>query len=424
VLEENTVKVLILSFYYPPDLSAGSFRTSSLVAALQKRGPRDLSIDVVTTLPNRYRTFSQAALQTEASEGLQITRVALPAHSSDMLGQARAFLTYARQVLRIVAARRYDLVFATSSRLMTAALGAQVARRQNTPLYLDIRDLFVDTIGEILPRPLAIPLRLVFSGVESWTMRRAKRINLVSPGFEDYFRRRYANSSLAWFTNGIDEEFLQVPADAQAVAPRTGPTKVLYAGNIGEGQGLHGILPTLAAALQGRANFHVVGDGGRRERLREEIARCGLDNVTFHGPVPRADLLGLYRDADVLFLHLGPYSAFEKVLPSKIFEYAALGKPILAGVSGYAARFLAQEVSNSAVFPPGDAEQAVRALQTLDLVTRPRPEFVKTYARTCIARAMAEDVLATLPCESQSLGSVTCSVNYDGANDRSQPGTQ
>jgi len=35
----------------------------------------------------------------------------------------------------------------------------------------------------------------------------------------------------------------------------------------------------------------------------------------------------LVVDADVLFLHLNAYKAFEKVLPSKIFEYAATGRP-------------------------------------------------------------------------------------------------
>ena len=42
----------------------------------------------------------------------------------------------------------------------------------------------------------------------------------------------------------------------------------------------------------------------------------------------------------ILFIHLNAYPAFEKVLPSKIFEYAATGKPILAGVSGYSADFI------------------------------------------------------------------------------------
>jgi glycosyltransferase involved in cell wall biosynthesis len=386
------MRVLVLSFYYQPDLCAGSFRATALVNAMRARAPAGTHIDVVTTLPNRYQTYLQTAPEVEMSEGLEIRRILLPTHRSDMLGQSRAFLTFARRALAVVAARDYDIVVATSSRLMTATLGAWVAHRKRSRLYLDIRDIFVDTIGEVVPRLLAAPLRMLLGRIESWTMRRADRINLVSRGFEEYFRTRYADRPLAWFSNGIDDEFL-APAAAPAAA-RTGHREVtiLYAGNIGEGQGLHEVLPRLSAALRGRARFVVIGDGGRRAALERALA--GADNVELRAPVPRGSLLEAYRAADVLFLHLGPQRAFHKVLPSKVFEYAALGKPVLAGVAGYAARFIREEVTNSAVFAPGDVAEAVRGFESLEIADRPRPEFTARYARANIARAMADDVFA------------------------------
>src|ERR1700741_3256498 len=136
------MRLLVLTFYFPPDLSAGSFRATALVDALLERAPQDTRIDVMTTAPNRYQTFAHAASELERRPGLEIRRIALPPHRSDMLGQARAFATFARAVRRHTAEARYDLVFATSSRLMTAALGAVVARRAGSRLYLDIRDIF------------------------------------------------------------------------------------------------------------------------------------------------------------------------------------------------------------------------------------------------------------------------------------------
>jgi glycosyltransferase involved in cell wall biosynthesis len=382
-----------LSFYYHPDLSAGSFRSTALVKALRECMPPDTQIDVLTTLPNRYSTFTRDAAETETSTGLEIRRIRIPAHQSDMRGQSRAFGHFARAVRSYVAPRNYDLVYATSSRLMTAALGAWIARRKNARLYLDIRDIFADTIGDLLPPVVAGVARTVFSGVESWTMRRADRINLVSPGFTPYFQRRYAGRSFAWFTNGIDEEFL---ATAAAISPHE-PGKVatiLYAGNIGEGQALHEIVPPLAAALRGRARFVVIGDGGRRPALEGALARAGADNVEMRPPLPREQLIRAYQTADVLLLHLGQQAAFEKVLPSKIFEYAALGKPLLAGVGGYAARFIREEIENAAVFAPGNAVAAVEALATLQIADRPRAQFVAKYRRAGISAAMAADVLA------------------------------
>jgi glycosyltransferase involved in cell wall biosynthesis len=232
-----------------------------------------------------------------------------------------------------------------------------------------------------------------FSALERWTMRRADRINLVSRGFESYFRSRYPDRAYAWFTNGIDEEFLHEECSQAESAVGRQSLLVVYAGNIGEGQGLHAILPELAARLAKRARFLVIGDGGRRELLRERLRHADVQNVEVIPPMARAALLETYRRADVLFLHLNAYAAFEKVLPSKIFEYAALGKPILAGVAGYAASFIAAEVSNAAVFAPCNASEAIEKLETLLLSDQPRKDFVARYDRRRISRAMAADIL-------------------------------
>lgn len=145
------MKVLLLSFYFQPDLSAGSFRNTAFVESLLRVLPDGTEIDVVTTLPNRYTGFSANALEEESRQGVTIKRVQLPVHKNGMMDQSRAFLSYATAVKGFVEGREYDVVYASSSRLMTAVLGAWVARKLRVPLYLDIRDIFVDTIKDVLP---------------------------------------------------------------------------------------------------------------------------------------------------------------------------------------------------------------------------------------------------------------------------------
>jgi glycosyltransferase involved in cell wall biosynthesis len=260
-------------------------------------------------------------------------------------------------------------------------------------LYLDIRDIFVDTINDVLPAPLARLAGPVFTGLERWTMRRAHRINLVSRGFADYFATRYPDRRLSFFSNGIDDEFIAAARPPTSrVARGTLPT-VVYAGNLGEGQGLHAVIPALAVSLRGRARFRIIGDGGRRAALLQAVADAGADNVQWEAPMPRARLIDAYTNADVLFLHLNDYDAFKKVLPSKIFEYAALGKPIWAGVAGYAAEFINTEIDNAAVFPPCDVGQALRTFEKLELRDTPRPSFVAKYARERIMAEMAAEIV-------------------------------
>jgi glycosyltransferase involved in cell wall biosynthesis len=388
----------VLTFYYRPDLSAGSFRTTALVQSLLEAAPPGSTIDVVTTLPNRYASFDAEAPAIEIAGPLTVHRIALLGHRSGMLDQSRVFVTFARAVLAFARGARYDLVFATSSRLMTAALGAFVAPRVNARLYLDIRDIFVDTIKDVAPRRVAWLMRRVFSVLERWTIGRARKVNLVSRGFAGYFGARYPAQRFSYFTNGIDDEFLtQRPVTSrrkgnQGDAAR--PVTVVYAGNLGEGQGLHTILPALARRMEGRVHFRIIGDGGRKPALIAALAAAGITNVLVEAPVARTQLIQAYRDADVLFLHLNDYDAFRKVLPSKIFEYAAMGKPIWAGVSGHSREFIDREVSNAAVFAPCDVEGAERAFDTLVLRDSPRTLFLEQHSRSRISGEMAADILA------------------------------
>jgi glycosyltransferase involved in cell wall biosynthesis len=391
------MRILVLTFYYKPDLSAGSFRATVLVRSLLEAAPAGSTIDVVTTLPNRYRSFSAEAPEVELDGAATVHRVSLPVHQSGMRDQSKAFITFARRALALTIGKRYDLVFATSSRLMTAALGALIAARVGGRLYLDIRDIFVDTIKDVAPRSFAWLIKPVFSLVERWTVGRASKVNLVSRGFGEYFTSRYPRQRFAYFTNGIDDEFIDVGSgtadEARLHRTNDAPMTVVYAGNLGEGQGLHTILPSLALLMGERVRFRIIGDGGRRAALTAALAAAGVSNVELAPPIARDELLAVYRHADVLFLHLNDHDAFRKVLPSKIFEYAAMGKPIWAGVSGYAAEFIASEVTNAAVFSPCDAIGAAVAFESLTLVDAPRTRFLERHARSRISREMAADVV-------------------------------
>ncbi len=59
------LRILVLSFYFQPDLCAGSFRCTALVEQLLEQGAGDCQIDVISTLPNRYTTYSADALEYE-----------------------------------------------------------------------------------------------------------------------------------------------------------------------------------------------------------------------------------------------------------------------------------------------------------------------------------------------------------------------
>ncbi|WP_231623084.1 glycosyltransferase family 4 protein [Lascolabacillus massiliensis] len=361
---------------------------------LSKQCGEDCHIDVVTTQPNRYSSFKVEAKTREDIGNMSIHRIDLPSHKSGMLDQVRSFRRYFAKALKITRNEKYDLVFASSSRLFTAYLGLVIARKQKIPLYLDIRDIFVDTIDDVLKNKLVKTAILPFLKViEKRTFSYASHINLISEGFKPYFKK-YNNAKYSFFTNGIDDVFLNnnKSSSLNASTKKT----ITYAGNIGEGQGLHKIIPQVASQLGPNYQFKVIGDGGAKKVLEDEIAKLGLKNVDLIPPVTRERLLEIYNGSDFLFLHLNVYEAFEKVLPSKIFELATFDKPIIAGVGGYANKFITENVSNTILFNPCDVDAMVSGLQNYTYINEKRTDFIAKFSRNNINREMAKSILSYL----------------------------
>lgn len=393
------MKILVFSFYFSPDLSAGSFRMAALVEAL---GEED-EVVVITTRPNRYASLFAEAPTMERLGQMTIHRLPVGAHSGSMGSQARNYLGYAVRAIPLALRIEADVVFVTSSRLFTAVLAAAISLLKRRPLYLDIRDIFVDTIFDVIRDGWFRPFRPLLGLLERFAVNRATRINLVSPGFFGYFAPRYPNRAFDLFTNGIDTGFLEQweRREVPILAPDA-PFTVLYAGNVGDGQGIHCVLPEVAAQLGGRVRFVIQGDGGKLPALRKELAERGADNVELRPPVPREQLIAAYAAADALLVHLNDYPAFLRVLPSKLFEYGATGLPILAGVGGVAADLVSTDLPDAVLFAPLDGDALVAGIETL-IARRAatgsqkcdRAGFTDKYLRSRISARMAAAIRAT-----------------------------
>ena len=387
------MKLLFLTFYYEPDLSAGSFRSKALIQALIKRMGKNDTIEVLTTLPNRYASFKETVVDADLPEMLSIVRFKIPEHKSGMFDQALSYLRYYIHAGRYVRKKDYDIVFATSSRLLTAYLGAVIAKKKDIPLVIDIRDIFTDNLSSILKNRFSRSIIKVFSIIEKKTVFRATKINLVSVGFEDYFRRIRPDVSYSFITNGIDSEFLEYNFEK---TERTDKTVITYAGNIGQGQGLEKIIPEFAQALGENYLLRIIGDGGMRYALEKKLQELQIKNVQIIDPVKRNKLLLYYKESDFLFLHLNNLKAFNKVLPSKIFEYAATGKPVIAGVSGYAEIFIKKNLDSGwLVFRPTEISDLITKFKEFKPVIGPKNIFYEKYARTNLMSKFAEIIIDT-----------------------------
>jgi glycosyltransferase involved in cell wall biosynthesis len=383
-------KILYLSFYFEPDLSAGSFRNSTLAKELAVQFGSVNEIIIITTQPNRYSTFKIVAPAFEQIGNITIHRIKLPEHKNGFLDQIYSFKTYFIGAKKIYKNIQFDLVFVSTGRLFTAFLASRAAKSLKVPFYIDVRDIFTDTIKDVIKNPIIKSLMLpILRFIEKMTFENANHINLISEGFKPYFQK-YPRPTYSYFTNGIDDVFIN-----KTLSPNTNNRifKIVYAGNIGEGQGLHTILPKAAKALENRFEFLVIGDGGAKGILEDELKKLSVNNVKLISPVKRSELMPIYDQCDFFFIHLNDYDAFKKVLPSKIFELAAYDKPIIAGVSGYAAEFVSKNVSNIVLFESGDTESFVNKLNSYLYKREERTDFRTKFKRSAINKEMASSIL-------------------------------
>src|SRR5690606_38913723 len=171
---------------------------------------------------------------------------------------------------------------------------------------------------------------------------------------------------------------------------------IVYAGNLGEGQGLHKIVPQAAQKLGNRFKFIIIGDGGAKSKLVDEIDRLNIKNVELRDPVKRIDLIEAYKKADFLFVHLNDYKAFEKVLPSKLFELATFPKPIIAGVGGYAKSFVKENLENTILFEPCNVDDFIEKMNSYSYQIIYREDFIQKYKRHQVNKNMAESIITLL----------------------------
>lgn len=383
------MRILVLTFYYEPDLCAGSFRATAFIKELQKRLSSEDEVDVITTMPNRYSSFSDNALEFEERDNIKINRIDLGTHKSGFIDQSILFFKFAINVVKLIRKReKYDIVYATSSRLMTAFLAALIANRQKSKLFLDLRDIFTDTLESIFEKSKFRYIIPLFKKIEKYTVNSAININLVSKGFEQYFKMINDKINYSFYPNGIDDEFLNYDFTKEENSAKK---IITYAGNIGEGQGLEKIVPKMAQKLGSEYEIHIIGDGGRKNKLIKELN--SIENVKLFDPVNRKKLLDIYKNSDFLFLHLNDYEAFKKVLPSKIFEYAATNKFIIAGVGGYAKEFIENNISNAIVFEPCNEDDFFEQFKNIEKkLNVDRKDFIKKFSRENIMKDLSQKV--------------------------------
>ena len=171
--------------------------------------------------------------------------------------------------------------------------------------------------------------------------RSARKIVVVTDSFKrTLVRRGIVENKIEVVKNGVDRALFVPRKKDEELLNRlglNGKTIIGYIGTHGMAHKLDFIL-RCAKKMEGNAGLHFlfIGDGAMKESLLKFKDELGVGNVTMLESIPKDEVPRYISILDVCLINLKKSPLFETVIPSKIFENASMGIPILMGVEGEA----------------------------------------------------------------------------------------
>ena len=318
--------ILIISNYYPPEKGAASNRIEQLAKQLIDN---NYNVTVVCPLPNYpkgeiFPEYKSRFSITENRDKITVKRLWIyPSISKNLVIRLFSVASFLLSlVFYILFKKTPNKVIVQSPPLLLSFIAVAVLRLKRKKVILNVSDLW----------PLA--------AIELKALKKNSLSHKISLFFEQFI---YKNSSLIL---GQSEEII---AHIQSIFPakkcylyRNFPNhkvenlplnsiedktiRIFYAGLLGIAQGIYELC-TKIDLKNLPIELHLFGDGAEKGQIEKLVEKQKSPKIFFHGMKERQELHTMIRNFDIAIVPLK--TRIYGSVPSKIFEYGALGFPIL-----------------------------------------------------------------------------------------------
>lgn len=372
--------ILVYTLNFSPEPTGTGKYTGEMAVWLASRGH---SVDVIAAMPHypAWRiepTYAGKGFHTEELNGVRIWRVPLYVPSSDRVStftRIRLETSYTINALRywlpiLLGSKRYDIVIAVMPPMQISVYPIIYKRLRGTDWILHVQDLQVDAALRLGLLPMGSLSRILYR-IENFCLERASRVSTITEAMRQRMVAKGVAASRTWlFPNWADTTFIQpLPRNNSfrsglGIAPNE--VIILYAGNMGEKQGLEVVLHAADRMREAKdLRFVLVGHGAARERLLRMARDLGLANVLFL-PVQSLERLPEMLAAGDIHLVVQKREAADLVMPSKLTSIMAAGRAVVATADpGTALHDIVTAHGTGIVTVPEDVDQIVQALKRL-----------------------------------------------------------
>lgn len=337
------MKILFLTDNFYPETNAPAKRTFEHCKEWNKQGH---SITIITGVPNFpkgkvFHGYKNKIYQSENINNLKVKRVWTFISTNE--GFFLRILDYISFMISSLFCgffiNRHDIIIATSPQFFTLISGYLISIIKRTPLVLEIRDLWPESIvsvGAMSDKSMVIK---VLKKISLFLYKKSDLIICVTKSFKkDLISRGVNHKKIKVVENGFDltknlKPSLSIKEVEKKFKISQNKFYVSFIGTIGMAHGLEIVL-NAAFKVNDNVEFLIIGEGAKKTFLINEVKKRKIKNIKFIDNLNWQEIVNINQLINIHLVHLKKDDEFKKVIPSKIFESMALKKPIIMGVDG------------------------------------------------------------------------------------------
>jgi glycosyltransferase involved in cell wall biosynthesis len=315
--------ILIITSYFPPETGAASNRIYHLAEGLQKH---DFKVSVITPLPNYpkgkvFEAYKGSFKDTSIENNIIIHRLWIYACNSK------------NKVLRLIAMFSYNFsliwffmwnkipktVIIQSPPLLVAFNSVMFLSSKKRKLILNVSDLWPIAGLELG----ALKKNFSYSILEKIERFNYKHVDLILGQSEEiltHVETLFPDKATFLYRNFPDFDIPNISTKNVL----NGKLKIVYAGLLGVAQGIYKLCQKLDYT---NIQFHIYGAGAEQNAIENLIKKNPYLDIVYHGELSRKELHEVITQYDITIIPL--LNRIYGSVPSKIFEYAKLGMPML-----------------------------------------------------------------------------------------------
>ena len=363
-MTNSNIHVLIISQYFPPDISGGSTRAYNYAKCLVEQG---YNVTVITAPPHQHsavpKEYRHRLTRKEKMSGMNLIRVWVPSllHSS-VRNSTILVCSFLLSSLFPIFSVKADIIFAFEPNLFSIIPAYIYSKLRGGKVIRVVDDLWPELLYE---------RRIVRSKVLKKVLDRLARFSYTYP--EYVLPLNDEVKEIVHKTYGIDTKKIDVITHGVNTSIFTFSEKkrgqtfiLLYSGSLVEFYNFDIILNAAKRLKSKNIKFIIRGKGKLLSYIQEQKEEFQLENLVINTDfVSLEQLSRVLGEADVLLAPMNKGGYLNSSLPTKILEYQAIGRPIICSSSGPIGNYV-EKTKSGIRTEGGELDEFVNAILKLE----------------------------------------------------------